>query len=217
MALRPAAVFLLLDWFIPGHLRADAAMHRQARIYLVTHLFGPPLGFMLSFAFYVLDPHPGPAFWLLTALEAAFYLYPFLLRATGSLAVLAPISVQHFTFVILFGSFQYGGVSSPFFPWLGIVPLAATFYLNGRPRILALLLVCVQILGFYMIHARGFAEDDSVFAEVRPLIEEALVAAVNDGNDDVYQLQQVIRRTTGRWVNSTHRRRPMIIPAVLEA
>ncbi len=67
------------------------------------------------------------------------------------------------------------------------------------------------------IHARGFAEDDSVFAEVRPLIEEALVAAVNDGNDDVYQLQQVIRRTTGRWVNSTHRRRPMIIPVVLEA
>jgi ribonuclease J len=67
------------------------------------------------------------------------------------------------------------------------------------------------------IHARGFVEDDSVFGEVRPLIEEALATAINDGNDDPYQLQQVIRRTTGRWVNSAHRRRPMIIPVVLEA
>ncbi|MBA3232502.1 MAG: ribonuclease J [Propionibacteriales bacterium] len=67
------------------------------------------------------------------------------------------------------------------------------------------------------IHARGFVEDDSVFAEVRPLIEEALLKAANDGNDDPYQLQQVIRRTTGRWVNQAYRRRPMIIPVVLEA
>jgi ribonuclease J len=67
------------------------------------------------------------------------------------------------------------------------------------------------------IHARGFVEDESVFREVRPLIEEALATAINDGNDDPYQLQQVIRRTTGRWVNSAHRRRPMIIPVVLEA
>ncbi|HWG78737.1 MAG TPA: HAMP domain-containing sensor histidine kinase [Stellaceae bacterium] len=162
MALKPAAVFPLLDWFIPERLRADAATHRRARLYLVTHLIGPPLGFMLSFGLYVLDPHPGAALWLLTALEAAFLLYPFLLRALGSLAVLAPISVQHFTFVILFGSFQYGGVSSPFFPWLGIVPLAAAFYLTGRLRILALLLVCLQILGFYMIHALGFAFPEHV-------------------------------------------------------
>ncbi len=67
------------------------------------------------------------------------------------------------------------------------------------------------------IHARGFVEDDSVFDQVRPLISDALTKAVNDGNDDRYQLQQVIRRTVGRWVNQTHRRRPMIIPVVLEA
>jgi ribonuclease J len=67
------------------------------------------------------------------------------------------------------------------------------------------------------IHARGFVEDDRVFDEVRPLIEDALLKALNDGNDDPYQLQQVIRRVTGRWVNQEHRRRPMIIPVVLEA
>ena len=34
---------------------------------------------------------------------------------------------------------------------------------------------------------------------------------------DTYQLQQIIRRAIGRWVNNTHRRRPMIIPVVVEA
>jgi ribonuclease J len=74
-----------------------------------------------------------------------------------------------------------------------------------------------KIVGGPEIHARGFVEDDAVFDDVRPLIEEAVLIAVNDGNDDPYQLQQIIRRTVGRWVNQTHRRRPMIIPVVLEA
>jgi ribonuclease J len=67
------------------------------------------------------------------------------------------------------------------------------------------------------IHARGFAEDDSVFEEVRPQIEQAVDQAVSEGVDDPYQLQQTIRRRIGRWVNSKHRRRPMIIPVVVEA
>jgi ribonuclease J len=67
------------------------------------------------------------------------------------------------------------------------------------------------------IHARGFADDERVFDALKPLVADALMAAVRDGNDDTYQLQQVVRRTAGRWVNSTHRRRPMIIPVVLEA
>ncbi|MPZ63288.1 MAG: RNase J family beta-CASP ribonuclease [Propionibacteriales bacterium] len=67
------------------------------------------------------------------------------------------------------------------------------------------------------IHARGFAEDDTIFEDVRPQIEQTLNQAVTDGVDDPYQLQQLIRRTVGRWVNSQHRRRPMIIPVVVEA
>ncbi len=67
------------------------------------------------------------------------------------------------------------------------------------------------------IHARGFAEDGSTFAEIKQPIVDALQAAIADGVDDTYQLQQTIRRTVGRWVNRTHRRRPMIIPVVIEA
>ena len=67
------------------------------------------------------------------------------------------------------------------------------------------------------IHARGYVEDDSVFDEVKPQITDVLVASMREGMDDSYQLQQAIRRVIGKWVSSTHRRRPMIIPVVVEA
>jgi ribonuclease J len=67
------------------------------------------------------------------------------------------------------------------------------------------------------IHARGFVEDDSVFDGVRPLIAAALEEALAEGVNDSYRLQQVIRRRLGKWVNDTHRRRPMIVPVVIQS
>ncbi|MBY9075858.1 ribonuclease J [Nocardioides sp. WL0053] len=67
------------------------------------------------------------------------------------------------------------------------------------------------------IHARGFLENDAAFDEIVPSLTEALDRAVAEGVDDTYQLQQTIRRVVGRWVSNKHRRRPMIIPVVLEA
>jgi ribonuclease J len=66
------------------------------------------------------------------------------------------------------------------------------------------------------IHARGFAEDDSVFDDVLLEVEQALEQAIIGGNRDSFQLQQIVRRTIGRWVNAEYRRRPMIIPMVVE-
>jgi len=66
------------------------------------------------------------------------------------------------------------------------------------------------------VHARGFAEDDAVFDQVRPRVAQALHDAIADGNTDTYALQQVVRRVVGRWVNESYRRRPMIIPVIVE-
>ncbi len=74
-----------------------------------------------------------------------------------------------------------------------------------------------KVSGGPEIHARGFAEDDSVFDDIKQPIVDALDAAMREGVDDTYQLQQSIRRVVGRWVSGTHRRRPMIIPVVVEA
>ncbi|MFT4295349.1 MAG: ribonuclease J [Micropruina sp.] len=67
------------------------------------------------------------------------------------------------------------------------------------------------------IHARGFVEDDSVFDEIRGQIAKAVEDAMADGSEDIRNLQQVVRRTVGRWVNNTYRRRPMILPVVVAA
>ena len=67
------------------------------------------------------------------------------------------------------------------------------------------------------IHARGVAEDDAVFDSVKPKIAQALTEAAQSGVRDQHALQQVVRRTIGRWVNQSLRRRPMIVPMVIEA
>ncbi|APF40317.1 ribonuclease J [Neomicrococcus aestuarii] len=68
------------------------------------------------------------------------------------------------------------------------------------------------------IHARGVAEDDSVFDEIKPKIAQALEEAVTNNPDHTqHQLQQVVRRTIGTWVARKLRRKPMIVPVVLEA
>ncbi|MBD7950159.1 MULTISPECIES: ribonuclease J [Oerskovia] len=67
------------------------------------------------------------------------------------------------------------------------------------------------------ILARGFAEDDAVFEDVRPQVVQALEDSIAGGATDVHQLQQVMRRVVGRWVSNRLRRRPMIVPVVVEA
>ena len=67
------------------------------------------------------------------------------------------------------------------------------------------------------IHARGFVEDDSVFDGIKGDIARAVEQAMAYGSEDVRGLQQVVRRTMGRWVSNTYRRRPMILPVVVAA
>ena len=67
------------------------------------------------------------------------------------------------------------------------------------------------------VHARGFAEDSAVFESVKPKIAAALAEAAQSGVRDTHALSQVVRRTIGRWVNQSLRRRPMIVPLVIEA
>jgi ribonuclease J len=67
------------------------------------------------------------------------------------------------------------------------------------------------------ITARGFVEDEEIFQQVIPKVERAIEEAVANGVRDDQQLQQVVRRTVGSWVGGKIRRRPMIIPVVLQA
>ncbi|GAB3323122.1 ribonuclease J [Geodermatophilus aquaeductus] len=66
------------------------------------------------------------------------------------------------------------------------------------------------------LSTRGFSDDPAAFDEVLHLVEDNLKRDLADGQRDAHRLSQSIRRTVGKWVSDTYRRRPMIIPTVLE-
>ncbi|MFI5842232.1 ribonuclease J [Catenuloplanes sp. NPDC051500] len=73
-----------------------------------------------------------------------------------------------------------------------------------------------KVVGGPAISAKGFSENSEAFNPVLPLITDALNRAAGDGITDPHQLQQIVRRVVGRWVNEAYRRRPMIVPNVVE-
>ena len=72
-----------------------------------------------------------------------------------------------------------------------------------------------QIVSGPEIHAKGVAESDHVFDKIKPQVADAIEAAMKDGVTDQHALQQVVRRTVGRWVGTKLRRKAMIVPVVV--
>lgn len=65
------------------------------------------------------------------------------------------------------------------------------------------------------VTARGVFGDSDTFDEITEEVAGALREALAGGADDAYELQQIMRRRIGRWVNRAHRRHPMIVPVVV--
>ena len=87
----------------------------------------------------------------------SFWVYPFALKHTGRYSLLAFASIQNLLFAILWGCFFYGGLSSPFLPWLVTVPLLAFFYLGASVRncITILLQITTSLTIFIALFALG--------------------------------------------------------------
>ncbi|MBI3687925.1 MAG: ribonuclease J [Actinobacteria bacterium] len=66
------------------------------------------------------------------------------------------------------------------------------------------------------ISARGFSDEPDAFDPVLALIDAELELAAANGVADPHRLAQAVRRIVGRWVADTYRRRPMIVPTVVE-
>ncbi|MDQ1678048.1 MAG: ribonuclease [Actinomycetota bacterium] len=67
------------------------------------------------------------------------------------------------------------------------------------------------------IYARGFSDvDERALDDVRPLVQSVLDQAMQEGISDPQALRRAMRRTVGRWVSDTYRRRPMLVPVVVE-
>jgi signal transduction histidine kinase len=149
----------LIDWFVPESARRERSDLGLARNYIFTHLFGPLMAQSICIFLYVTDPKPGFVVWTMVAAIWSFWSLPFVLKFTGNLRLVSLVSIEVLSFASLFGSFHYGGVSSPLFPWLLIALLLGFFYLGDRPW-LVLGLFTFNVGAFvaaYMING-GFAE-----------------------------------------------------------
>ncbi|WP_019854764.1 RNase J family beta-CASP ribonuclease [Actinopolyspora mortivallis] len=65
------------------------------------------------------------------------------------------------------------------------------------------------------VSGRGFSDDPKALDEVVPLVEMELSRTESEGITDTHRIAQAVRRTVGKWVADTYRRRPMIVPNVL--
>ena len=66
------------------------------------------------------------------------------------------------------------------------------------------------------LHARGLGLEDSAFEPVVEQVRIALEEALAEGITEVHELQQRARKIVGKWVGTQHRRRPMIVPVIIE-
>jgi signal transduction histidine kinase len=170
----------VIDWFVPPEAKTDTATLGRARIFAFSHVFGPCLGHMISVFLYFADEQRGLPFWTIVACISAFWLLPFGLKLTARLSQLALFSVTNLTFVTLFGSYYYGGVSSPFLPWLLTALLLGFFYLGERPW-LVLSVFALNLGGFYAAYAINGS-----FPEQIPLADLSGVGIISVFSATVY-------------------------------
>lgn len=148
-----------LDYFIPADIRVQPDWHRRARMFMLSHVFGPFLGNVIPLYLFLVGFDLDYRFWIFAASITIFWAYPFLLKWTERYTLLAFISVENLLFCILWACYAYGGIYSPFLPWVLITPTLAFFYLpsTGRFRDSLLLLIGANVLIFAELVVTGFS------------------------------------------------------------
>jgi signal transduction histidine kinase len=125
----------IIDWFIPDAAKSERSELNLARNFVFTHLAGPLLSQSICVFLYLSDPNPGFACWTVIVCTWLFWTLPFVYRRTGKLQQTAIVTVELLAFTSLFGAYFYGGVSSPFLPWLIVSLLLGFFYLSKSPSL----------------------------------------------------------------------------------
>ena len=151
---KPKARFSLsafLDYFIPPRLQVQPDAHRRARMFMLSHAFGPLLGNTIPlYLHFVLHYEMDYRFWIFFASIMTFWIYPFILRRTKRYQTIAFISVQNLIFCIFWACYSYGGIASPFLSWALIIPLLSFFYLPAAGAIRNVLLLQIfASVGFF--------------------------------------------------------------------
>ena len=140
----------LIDYFIPAEMRQDQASLMKIRTFVLLHILGPAMGHSVILFLWEASKVVAWQFWVIEVSVASFWLIPPLVKLTKSIFLPATLSVQALVFLSLFGSFYYGGISSPFLPWFLIALLLGFFYLAER-AVMVLAFVTIQLTCFVAV------------------------------------------------------------------
>jgi len=164
-ATRKFTLSAVLDYFIPSELQVLPDAHRRARMFMMSHAFGPFLGNVIPlYLHFVLHIPLDYRFWTFFVSITAFWIYPFALRWTKQYQTIAFLSVQNLIFCIFWSCYSYGGIQSPFLPWALIIPILSFFYLPAtgwiRNALLVQIFSNVGIFGALVLSGFAFPDVD---------------------------------------------------------
>jgi signal transduction histidine kinase len=123
-------IYRIIDWFIPSAMLESDSDRLMARTFVLLHFAGPLMGHSVTLFLAQTAAGASWQFWATEFMVAGFFAIPFLLRASGSMTLPAMTSVQMLVGLSLFGSFFFGGISSPLLPWFLIAMVLGFFYLS---------------------------------------------------------------------------------------
>ncbi|MGV8955997.1 MAG: ATP-binding protein [Cypionkella sp.] len=147
----------LMDWLTPEHMNANLHTRKRVQVFIVSHVFGPIIATPIPLFLWFVDPQPFPHVLILAASIYGFWPFLALVKLfPRAYTPLAMLSVLNLSFAVLWGSYNYGGTSSPFLVWFVLTPLLAFMYLgsNWSTRIFVfsqIVLGLAVFFGFYML------------------------------------------------------------------
>jgi signal transduction histidine kinase len=151
-------------------------------MFMLSHIFGPVLGGVIPGYLVFFDPTGKWKLFLLAGSIFSFWAYPLVLKRTGKYQLLCYISIQNLLFAITWGCYFYGGLSSPFMPWLVTVPLLAFFYLPANLKSGGL--ITLQIMG--SIAAFAVAIEVYGLPQTIPIENMAVIGLISIASAAIY-------------------------------
>ncbi len=145
----------VMNWFVPEHLSGDLHTRKRVQMFIISHVFGPIIATPIPLFLWFNDPRPWPQVPILAASIYGFWPFLALVKLfPRAYTPLAMASVLNLTFCILWGTYNYGGASSPFLVWLVLTPLLAFMYMGSTwtARIFVLGQITLGIAGLYGVY-----------------------------------------------------------------
>jgi signal transduction histidine kinase/ActR/RegA family two-component response regulator len=148
----------VMNWFVPEHLSGDLHTRKRVQMFIISHVFGPIIATPIPVFLWFADPQPWPQVPILAASIYGFWPFLALVKLfPRAYTPLAMASVLNLSFCILWGTYNYGGTSSPFLVWFVLTPLLAFMYLGSTwtARIFVFGQITLGIAGLYGIYLYG--------------------------------------------------------------